>query len=69
VRFGRRSASGRGRSWQVGPNSRGVGDACEGGLTGGSRLAVTHHDSRLMLCQASGLSGSRGCIFGPLGPG
>jgi hypothetical protein len=53
----------------VGPNNRGLGDACEGGLTGGSRLAVTHHYSRLKLSQASGLSGSRGCIFGPLGPG
>jgi hypothetical protein len=69
VRFGRRSASGRGRSRRVGPNNRGLGDACEGGLTGGSRLAVTHHYSRLKLSQASGLSGSRGCIFGPLGPG
>jgi hypothetical protein len=49
----------------VGPNSRGVGDACEGGLTGGSCLAVTHHYSRLKLSHASGLSGSRGCIFDP----
>jgi hypothetical protein len=69
VRFGRRSASGRGRSRRVGPNNRGLGDACEGGLMGGSRLEVTHHYSRLKLNQASGLSGSRGCIFGPLGPG
>ena len=53
----------------MGPNNRGLGDACEGGLTGGSRLEVTHHYSRLKLNQASGLSGSRGCIFGPLGPG
>jgi hypothetical protein len=38
--FGWRPASGRGRSRRVGPNNRGLGDACEGGLTGGSRLPV-----------------------------
>jgi hypothetical protein len=46
-----------------------MGDACEGDLTGGSRLAMTHDDSHLMLSQASSLSGSHGCIYGPLGPG